>query len=85
MSRWASNISWTNVRPVSEDSESAVLRVFNGIEQCFRAPAWASFDGVAAPERVRVTIVCGRCQQPHSYLTAATASRRKYCDDCVRT
>jgi hypothetical protein len=84
--RWAANIAWTNVRPISPASEAEVLRVFNAIGQTFRTPGWAGFDDVAAPERERVTIVCGRCQQPHSYLARRpTAARRKYCDGCVRT
>lgn len=83
--RWAANLAWTNVRPIPQEAEAEVLRVFNAIGQTFRTPSWAGFDDVAAPERERVTIICGRCRQPHSYLAYTTAARRKYCDDCVRT
>ena len=83
--RWPPGIAWKNVRPISQESEAKVLHVFNAITGSFRTPGWAGFDDVAPPERERVTIVCGRCQQPHSYLAGATAARRKYCDACVRT
>jgi hypothetical protein len=86
MSRWPSNISWTNVRPISEEREANALAVFNSIDVCFRATAWARFDHVAAPERKWVTIICGRCRAPHSYFAySPAAGRRKYCDACVRT
>jgi uncharacterized CHY-type Zn-finger protein len=79
------DLIWTNVRPISAEEEARVLRRFNAVEQCFGAPGWAGFDDVAPPDRERVTIICGRCQQPHSYLAYTTAARRKYCDACVRT
>jgi hypothetical protein len=83
--RWAANLTWINVRPISQESEAAALRVFNAIGQTFRTPGWAGFDDVAAPERERVTITCGRCGEAHTYCTDSKYVLRKFCDGCVRT
>ena len=76
-------ISWTNVRPLDDDYEAAVLRVYFSIDGLFREPAWASFEP-EVERRQRVTIACGRCGKPYSY-DAIPGPRRKYCDACVGT
>ena len=75
---------WTNVRPISAEREAEVFRVFNAIQSCFEAPAWAAFDG-EPDEREAITICCKRCGIAHTYRAYLTSARRRFCDACVRT
>jgi len=81
--RWPDRTNWTNVRPIAPEWEREVLNLYS-FAMTQVEPGWAAFTG--PPEKCEpVTIICGRCQQPHTYLKPLKSTRRRYCNNCVRT
>jgi hypothetical protein len=81
--RWPDRTNWTNVRPIAPEREREILDLYAFATAQVDA-GWTAY--VAPPEkREPVTIICGRCGQPHTYLKPLTSTRRRYCNHCVRT
>jgi len=80
------DIRWSNVRPVTYELQQRALRTFFAIDACFSGTAWAGFAPAGVEIKRPVTISCGRCGEPYSYMASSTfMAKRKYCDRCVRT